>query len=55
MKTKQKKVKIITGQFETTFEHQVNGFLADHPNIVGIQYQYGGPTGIYSAMIIYEE
>lgn len=52
---KDKKIKIITGQFETTFEHQVNGFLADHPNIVGIQYQYGGPTGIFSAMIIYEE
>lgn len=55
MKTKHKKVKIVSEQFMTTFEHQINEFLSRHPDIVGIQYQYGGAGNGFSAMIIYEE
>lgn len=55
MKTKYKKVKIISEQFMTTFKHQINEFLSQHRDIVDIQYQYGGAGNGFSAMIIYEE
>ena len=51
---KTKKITVITGKYETTFMHQVNEFMASHPDIVGIQYQYGGED-VYSVMIVYEE
>lgn len=49
-----RKIKIVWERYVTTFEHTVNNFIATH-NVVDIQYQYGGPNGAHSVMIVYEE
>lgn len=50
-----KKVKLICGMFDATFEHEINEFLAKHDDhVLDIQYQVK-QSGCHCALITYEE